>query len=55
MLLAVVPADQAEEARAALAKKNISSGIIGHFEGTANSEGLDMHEELWEILARKEL
>lgn len=55
MLLAVVPADQAEEARAALAKKNISSGIIGHFEGTADSEGLDMHEELWEILARKEL
>ncbi|MCR4817590.1 MAG: AIR synthase family protein [Fretibacterium sp.] len=55
MLLAVVPQEQAEKAQQALAKKRISSRIIGHFEGPARPEGLDMHEELWGILARKAL
>ncbi|MCR5347911.1 MAG: AIR synthase family protein, partial [Fretibacterium sp.] len=51
MLLAVVSPKKAEKARDALAKKNIPSSIIGHFEGAAESEELDMHEELWGILA----
>ena len=55
MLLAVVPPEQAETAQGALEQKNIASKIIGHFEGAAGSEGLDMHEELWGILARKKL
>ena len=55
MLLAVVPQDQAEETRDTLARENIASKIIGHFGGPTGSEGLDMHEELWGILARKGL
>ncbi|MBR1673043.1 MAG: AIR synthase family protein [Fretibacterium sp.] len=52
MLLAVVPQEQAEAAQGALAQKNVASKVIGRFEGPAASLDADMHEELWDILAR---
>ena len=55
MLIAAVPEEGVGAAQAALLQKRIPSSVIGQF-GTAKSdaaeERLDMHEELWDLLAR---
>ena len=56
MLIAAVPAEKLAEAQALLQKNNISSNVIGQFEGPCAvppDESPDMHEELWDILARE--
>ena len=53
MLVAVVPPDGAEEARACLGEAGIASSVIGHFMEPRGTCRTDMHEELWGILARE--
>ncbi|MBQ9565111.1 MAG: AIR synthase family protein [Synergistaceae bacterium] len=53
MLLAAVPQDRAQDAQEALNRSGIGSRLIGHFSGPCRNLSLDMHEELWGILARK--
>ena len=53
MLVAVVPPDEAEKARARLGEEGIASSIIGRFMEPRGTCRTDMHEELWGILARE--
>lgn len=53
MLVAALPPDGAEEARACLAHEGIDSKIIGRFMEPRGACRTDMHEELWGILARE--
>lgn len=53
MLVAALPPDGAEEARACLAHEGIDSKIIGRFVEPRGACRTDMHEELWGILARE--
>ena len=55
MLIAAVPEERVEAAQAALLQNRIPSSVIGQFgeaKGDAAEERLDMHEELWDLLAR---
>lgn len=53
MLVAALPPDSTEEARACLAQEGINSKIIGRFVEPRGTCRTDMHEELWGILARE--
>lgn len=53
MLIAVLSPERAAEAQMRLAQEGITSNIIGHFVKPRGHCRTDMHEELWEILARE--
>ena len=55
MLMAVLPQNKMPQAREALQRGGIASKIIGHFtqvRGDCGMNMMDMHEELWGLLAR---